>query len=496
MKRNRLIIALIIIAVMVPAIFACSNEVDSKTDDVLDNSQESEMETEKNTSELDDGLSGLDFGGRPFNIYAYGQQPVCILEFYGEEENADTINDAVYKRNMDVETRLNVKFNIVYSDEASGSVGAMAKTNVMAGDHSYDLYLGHIMRMGQTVLENVFIDLYDLQYIDFTKPWWNQSAVENLSYKEHAYLMVGDVNFSALLAAYGVFFNKSMLEDYGMSASDLYQTVLDGKWTIDKQTEFARLFTRDLDGDGTITTDDQLGLTTTTGFASSAYLWGSGQQICVINNDGVQELNLPNENFNTIVDKIYELYYGSYGVNAVVYNDEDWTNATQFRNNKTFMINHYLYTALRLRDLETDFGILPYPMLDENQDKYYSVADGFHTGLAVPITAATEDYGFIGAVIEELNVESYNTVVPAYYDIALKIKGARDDESVAVMDMIRDGLTFDFGCVYDGWTGFAFAISDLMQQKSTNFESYYAKKEIAAQNYFEKVINCFELLVD
>jgi hypothetical protein len=213
-----------------------------------------------------------------------------------------------------------------------------------------------------------------------------------------------------------------------------------------------------------------------------------------MNDRGIPEMNLPNPKIGAIVDKVYDLYFNNPGVRAVVYNDEGWFLAEPFRNNKTFMINHYLHTALRLRDLETDFGILPYPKFDESQQQYFTVADGFHNAFAVPVTTVPEDYGFAGAVIESLNVETYRTVVPAYYDIALKVKGARDDESLLVMDIIRDGRVVDFGGVYDGWTGFAFAISDLIGQRSSDFASYFERREAPARRYFDRVTACFELI--
>ena len=160
------------------------------------------------------------------------------------------------------------------------------------------------------------------------------------------------------------------------------------------------------------------------------------------------------------------------------------------------MLNQYLHTAIRLRDLDMDFGLLPYPKFDENQRGYYNVPNGFHNAFAVPITTVPEDYGFVGAVIESLNAETYKTVVPAYYDIALKVKGLRDEASVEIMDILRKSRIVDFGVVYDGWTGFAFTLQDLMQQKSSDFASFYERREQGAREYFEKIIDCFELLAN
>ena len=476
-------------------IFACADEPSNSDNIIADAENQVSDSVLEEPAYDDDGLDGVDFAGRTFSIYAYGHE-ICMLEFYGEEETGETINDAVFRRNLDVEDRINVELKIDFSETGSTSVGERAQRNVNAGDHVYDVYFGHIMRMGQTVLNNVFMDVYQLGYIDFDKPWWPEMAVRNLSYKNHAYLMVGEVNLSYLFAAYGVFFNKDTANDAGVAPSELYQLVMDGKWTIDKQTELARDFARDLDGDGEMSADDQFGLTTTTGFAASAYMWGFGQTIARIGDDGVPYLNLPNPLLNDTVAKIHELYFNTYGVRSVPFDNPGWTVADPLRNGGTFMLNHYLYTAIRLRDLETDFGILPYPKISESQDRYYSVSDGFHTAFAVPVTTQPEDFNFVGAVLESLNAETYKTVVPAYYDIALQVKGARDDESQLVMDLIRDGRLVDFGGVYDGWTGFAFTVADLMQRRSADFASYYESREAVARAYFDTVLETFERIAD
>ncbi|MCL2099798.1 MAG: extracellular solute-binding protein [Oscillospiraceae bacterium] len=494
------ILSFILVILISITAFACNNSPEGGGDTEVLNGGAGEngsAESGENGGEAEelpydsDGLDGLDFGGRVFNIHAYGHE-ICMLEFYGEEETGETINDSVFRRNLDVEERLNVQLNIDFSETGSSTVGERAQRNVNAGDHVYDVYFGHIMRMGQTVLHNVFMDVYELGHIDFDKPWWPEMAVRNLSYKDHAYLMVGEVNLSYLFAAYGVFFSKDTAVDAGLMPSDLYQTVMEGKWTIDRQIELARDFALDIDGDGELTAADRFGLTTTTGFAASAYMWGFGQTIAKIDNEGIPYLNLPNPLLNDTVEKIHELYFNTYGVRSVAFDNPGWTIADPLRNNGTFMLNHYLYTAIRLRDLEEDFGILPYPKLNETQDKYYSVSDGFHTAFAVPITTPSEDFNFTGAVIESLNAETYKTVVPAYYDIALQVKGARDDESQLVMDMIRDGRLVDFGGVYDGWTGFAFTVADLMQRRSADFTSYYEARETVARTYFDTVLETFE----
>ncbi|MBQ3862020.1 MAG: hypothetical protein II779_15960, partial [Clostridia bacterium] len=47
--------------------------------------------------------------------------------------------------------------------------------------------------------------------------------------------------------------------------------------------------------------------------------------------------------------------------------------------------------------------------------------------------------------IEAMSAYSTNTVVPAYVDVSLQTKVARDEESGEMMQIVMDGRVMDFG---------------------------------------------------
>jgi hypothetical protein len=89
------------------------------------------------------------------------------------------------------------------------------------------------------------------------------------------------------------------------------------------------------------------------------------------------------------------------------------------------------------------------PKWDENQDRHYTIVGGGAVAEAVLQTASNLE--LIGAVTEALNAEGWKNLVPAYYDITLKYKGVRDEESIAMLDQILEDRIYDFGYVYGGW---------------------------------------------
>lgn len=85
----------------------------------------------------------------------------------------------------------------------------------------------------------------------------------------------------------------------------------------------------------------------------------------------------------------------------------------------------------QLRDMKDAYGILPYPKADENQKEYVSSARNTHNAFSMPITC--EDPDMAGAVLEALSSSNHDTVLPAYFETALKKKYARCPDDSARM---------------------------------------------------------------
>jgi hypothetical protein len=159
-----------------------------------------------------------------------------------------------------------------------------------------------------------------------------------------------------------------------------------------------------------------------------------------------------------------------------------------FKAGQALLYFHSLSKIDTLRDMEIDFGVLPYPKLDENQDKYSSFIDLHNPFMGVPKTVSNLER--TGAIIEDLSYLSSKYLVPAYYDTTLKTKFARDEESIEMLDIIRDGIVFDFGCVYDVSTAFIF--QNQINANKREYVSAIEKAMNAAQRNLDKIIQAYE----
>ena len=112
---------------------------------------------------------------------------------------------------------------------------------------------------------------------------------------------------------------------------------------------------------------------------------------------------------------------------------------------------------------------------------------------SIPVT--NERPELVGAVTEALAAESYRKVTPTYYEISLKIKYSRDDETSQTLDIIRNGAIFDFGFVYSkSLNNLLLVFRDLPNNKSSDFVSYYASHESSYQQGLDDLIAAYKNL--
>lgn len=444
-----------------------------------------ELDTLEQRQLVDDGLEDRDFGGATFTILG-----VEYFEDYYhiEEENGDIMDDTVFRRNSAVMERFNIQF-VVEPMEYGSQVSHM-KTAVLAGDDAYQLYAGHVVASGAVTTDAMFLNWYDVPHVDFSRPWWSKSTVEDLTYDGKTFLAVGDFALGALSNTYCVFFNKQIANDYDLP--DLYEIVNDGKWTVDRMTEISREVYRDINGDGVSDMNDLHGLTLFVGSPANALLWAFGEKIAKPQPDGTITLDYFNTRMVDIYQKMYDLLWVGNTTYAQTIDEPDFGTAVRKKfneGNALFTIDGLMVATADLRDSDTEYGIIPMPKWDEAQEAYYTMVDGSHDVLGIPMTVRDPD--MVGTVVEALNAESYKRTVPVYYDIVLKTKGSRDEESVAIIDMICQNRIFDFAYVYGGWSSPCFWPQTLMNKKSADISSYYEKSHKSFDKYMDKIFTFF-----
>ena len=107
---------------------------------------------------------------------------------------------------------------------------------------------------------------------------------------------------------------------------------------------------------------------------------------------------------------------------------------------------------------------------------------------AIPITVS--DLDLISSCFTALSAENWKTVIPAYYDVTLKYKGARDEASIAMIDTILAGRNLDFAFMYDAFKGYMYKMKDFVQG-NVALPTYVEKTRNGVEKHFEAVQKLF-----
>jgi len=417
------------------------------------------------------------FGTRDDATHEY---PAHTRDLFAEAETGDLINDVVYRRNMAVEEKFNCKIEMdALPEDNEKRANDVVDKSVKAGDKSYDVLLSHMMHAVDTAVKGCLYDIAQFPNIDLSKPYWNQGVRTGFSISNMLHIGLSDLSFSTNENLYCMFFNKSLMKDYGIE--NPYVFVNENKWTFDKFNELIRVGAVDLNGDGKMDDSDQYGY-----ISSSAmnFLWAGGSQIMKKDADDMPVLDYLNEKTIAIFDKAYDITNNDYTFKKIEWFDKDAIR--MFANGQGIFYSSQLCRVNDLRATEFDFGIIPYPKFDSAQEKYYSYVDGHASLMGIPLNLPNPEW--TGMIIEELSFLSYRDILPTYYDVVLNVKLVRDEESIEMLKILFDSKTFDFGYAWGAWD-FWYIFIENIQQEKRDFVSAYEKKEASALKAMQKKID-------
>ena len=444
---------------------------------------------ETDRSQIKDNLPEKDYGGADFTILYRNE---WAYEMLAEEQNGEAINDAIFKRNSTVEDRFNINLNLVGLPGNYNSKDFMSavSNSVLAGDSEYDMIMGYQANMITPAMEGYFLNVYDIPHIDESAPWWSEKCNSSITFNDKLYMTTGDIALTLWNGMYVYYFNKKLAEEYKIP--DMYQLVKDGKWTIDKLAELSSGISGDINGDTVYDDNDMYGFLTSSNNHMRAYMVSCQTPITNLNDEGLMEACLNTERTQDMLDKLLALHYteSTYKNNKALEEPKNEAEPVIFTSDRALFMSGYLYNAQLMRNMDTDFGIIPYPKLDETQAEYSTTSHNSLSMCCFPVTI--KDPEMSGIIAEALCAESYRNVVPEFYEISLKAKGARDEESGEMIDLIRESLTFDFGWVHSVPMGsISTIIQDLINSNAPNFASKWAEKEATVLAGLEKINNAY-----
>lgn len=512
MKKSTRILAWLLACFMAAGLISCSsggtNEETSSADtaeptvsDTVGVPEEIPEEPQGNgRSEVEDSLPDMmDFEGLEIRVFSRGGDKDTLMEFSAEEMTGDVVNDAVFSRNLAVQERLNVKMNLILDTGLSRHSGAgdTIRASVTAGSDDYDLIGNAMYNTMPLVVDNMFLPLNNLPYLDFTAPWYNQAFLETTNLNGNNYVLMGELSQTMISGTFSMFFNKTLFDEYYNGSENLYDIVSEGTWTLDKMASLCEPLYTDTNGDGIANEGDTFGhfFTNTQTLGADAFFGAAKVEYIAKTDEDTYVYNGNSERMVEFTEKMHKLLFEGNNTLRTPNNNEQIMDIMKSHQAvfTTWMLGGIDY----LRDMEDDFGIIPMPKLNEAQTSYTSYIHDGSSAFTVPVTAQNTEA--TAAYLEAMSAESYRVVTPAYFETAIKSKYSRDSETSQMLDLIVSGVYLDYSYIYGQSLGAPISVIRDILANATNCENAQSKLkslEKATLRSFDKILDKYQDLLN
>ncbi len=475
MKR---LFAMLLAALLLASTMSCGKtvETESQSETKAETTVSEGGETEPEPVETKEPYlyPELNLNGGDFHIL---NQTASSWNYYSTydvaETNGEPLNDKIYERNRFIEETFNTKF--VITDKELDAAASHLKVTIKAAEDLYQYayifgsYLSSVIGAGYT------IDLETVKGLQLDKPWWDPDRAEYSIGR--TYFVKDSASLLGFHGAFCSFFNKNLFTDLGLE--NPYELVKNGQWTLDKLQEFIESGAS-LNGDEKYTGDSpncRFGLV---GWENGYQgLWAGSDITLVTVEEGKLTYAVESEKAINAFEKVARV------VSTPGYSEGNYP--ALFAEGRSVMTLGQVKEAIMYRDMEDDFGILPLPKYDENQEEYRS----YIVGCPFLIPATTIEYETAALVADAMSYYSYAEVVPVLLDNIITHKSLRDPDSVEMLEIIRDGETIDLGTLY-GWTASVEGgLKDKIKAGGTELAStaakYKTQVEKAMNKFLEKI---------
>ena len=379
----------------------------------------------------------------------------------------------MFERNITTEEALKIKLVFYPCKLGWSSIAPDIRKYTQAGDDEFDLVINDIYDYAELIVEGHFRNVLDEDCVfDFNRNYWYKEYMDDLRLVDgYQYILAGDFFIDLLRSAQLLLVNKDMyLEYYHASADELYDVVSNYEWTYDKLTAIVTDLYIDRNQDNIKNAGDQFG------FASHGY-WGAAlPMVCSGTNnaitrdeDGIPTITIhEGDRSNQLAAAITTLLnnpnssldHGGGPLDVFVRGDALVAGGVSLGS----------LESTSLRAMESDAAVLPYPMLYAS-DKKYTTSTNDITEMGAILTTST-DLAFISTVVEVLNRETADILIPKYYKESLQVQCVDDEKAAAMIDIIHDNFGNAFLLAYNHALG-----GQIIQAFSTAAES---KREYSA----------------
>ncbi len=415
-----------------------------------------------------------DYDGYEFRILKHGDVSWCLDDVWAEGSAANAYTDAIFNRNCRIEAALDVKIT-----QFEGGVDELIRSAVMTGDDDYAIAYPTLSSAAALGGQDLLVDLKIIPEFHLDMPWWDAAAVDYLTIAGRLFFAENEINIQYDEATWVLYFNKNLIERNMLESP--YELVRNNAWTMDKMHEMMTAVAHDEDGNGERNAPEDYFGFSTHGSSYVGLLSGAGESLVQPDGAGSYVSNLTSERMLLIAEKIGSILNDMTATvlpnrfKGAAAADGAWAINT-FYNGHSLFYGEVIGQFANLREMESDFGLLPFPKYETTQ-QYYT-CEVLNTAFAYVIPRSVQDKSRTATVTEALAVDSHGDFIDAYLDTTITGKSIRDKESREMLQIIFKYRVYDLGDIF-GWGGIADTFQSAVDAGVQNFASSAQKIDAA-----------------
>ena len=445
--------------------------------------------TEAVTEDILAYLPETDMNGWQFDILGHEDHLSGNHTYHSTEQNGEIINDEIFERTRRIEERYNMVYNVYAAGDQWNTVNDTLRNTIAAGEDAFDMTIFYTYALQSAIVTGgYFYNMLEVPHLNFENPWWHTEI--NDAYTHFGYLpcVLSDFSVNSYQYANLLVFNKTVAANNDIT--NLYDLVRGHKWTMDSFLEIIKSVNADSNGDGKMDVNDTWGYATNFGYHALTWAYAIGELGVTLTDDGVS-LGYQTEKFANLSTWLYDLLYTSKLAFEIGWDmpcDISWDE------NRVLIQAIWLNDLEKFREYESAYGLLPYPMYDESQEKYYTYDDCRHGTFGIPLTSPEENIEKTGLLLEALSADSYHNLIPKYLDSVVTFKLSRDEDSLEMLDYIMDGRVYDIGYAMPDAKRYSWIISEQLKNSKGALTSTVEKFTKVATSHYEKLLESYKTM--
>ena len=397
------------------------------------------------------------YDGDTFTVYARTKQSsYSAVYIVVDEQDGDLVNDAAYKVCCNVADRFGVTLQLKEASDPSSSI----KADCAGGDLDYDIVLDRRSGLANRAIEGSLQDFNALG-IDLSAPWWDANCVRDLTIKGKNFIMANSVSIAKVQGIRFFYFNKQMIQDYNLQ--DPYELYDKDEWILDTFLELVK-------GVSAPTSDGSLGtygLVLETGDSNGIYmhmLTGSGITygktdedgaiVCTVG-DQLDKIDQFFEKVNTVFKDSSCVLTMDEAVKADTLGEASGITTNKYDKSRgLWSYGHFLFThtsiapSSQFTEMVDDYGVMPNPKYDKNQENYAHKCDRHTLIWAIP-NSKEVNMQKVSDVMDFWAYQAEKEVIPAYYDMTIKTKRVKEVKASEIIDVVRGSVRYELIDIFD-----------------------------------------------